>query len=164
MRAHWSGGFTAFALSLSSVSWSERAHATPPVDALAAARDLDLPFKTIKVRKIARKVLGIGAVSRDNEPLYVGPLRTTFSWRLAWRWNEKLESALPHGLRGGPMVSFDLPVERWMSFETRICALRYVYARLGMERPVVDELADPSHERRSLEAGLFMNIHFDGLM
>ncbi len=158
MRAHWCGEIAAFALFLFVICWTGRAHAAAPVD----ARDLELPFKVVKVRKIARKLLGIGAVTRDNEPLYVGPLRTAFAWRLAWRWNEKLESALPHGLRGGPMVSFDLPIQPWLSLETRMCALRYVYARLGVDRPVVDELADPSQERRSLEAGMFMNIHFDG--
>jgi hypothetical protein len=164
MRVHWCGVVTAFALFLVASCWTVSARATPPVDALAAGRDLDLQFKTIKVRKLARKILGIGAVSHDNEPLYLGPLRTTFLWRLAWRWNEKLESALPHGLRGGPVLSFDLPLEPWVSVEARVCALRYVYARTGVERPATDELADPKHERRSLEAGMFMNIHFDGLL
>jgi hypothetical protein len=161
MRESSSARITALAVSALVTLCAQRAAAASPE---ALTRELDVPFKTIKVRKIARKVLGVGAVSHDNEPLRFGPLRAVLMWRLAWRWNERLESTLPHGLRGGPVISFNLPLQSWVSLETQFCSLRYVYARSRGERVATEELADPKDERRSLEAGLFANIHFDGLL
>jgi hypothetical protein len=163
MRESSSARITALAVSALVTFCAQRVAAASP-DALTLTRELDVPFKTIKVRKIARKVLGVGAVAHDNEPLRFGPLRAVLMWRLAWRWNEGRESTLPHGLRGGPVISFDLPVQSWVSLETQFCSLRYVYARSQGDRAAMEELADPKDERRSLEAGLFANIHFDGLL
>ncbi|MGC4091140.1 MAG: hypothetical protein QM756_25350 [Polyangiaceae bacterium] len=143
--------------------YSKSSSACPPRETLTVAEQLDIPSKVIKLRKVARKVLGIGVESHDNDPLWAGPLRVTLSWRMPWRWNDSgLQSRLPQGLRGGPTLSFDLPIERWISLETRFSSFRYVYSRTQSERLSSDELADPKDERRSLEAGLFLNVHFGG--
>jgi hypothetical protein len=155
-------GLASFALTTLT---AQSTRAAPLAETPTARGQFDAPFKTLKLRKLARKVFGVGAESRDNDPIWLGPLRFSLLWRLAWRWNDStLDSTRTHGLRGGPVISLDLPLERWLSLETRLCSFRYVYARSQPPRLVSDELADPSHERRSLEAGLFMNIHLDGLL
>jgi hypothetical protein len=50
-----------------------------------------------------------------------------------------------------------------LSLETRFCSSRYAYPDRGTARVLLDELADPQSQRQSLEAGLYLNLAFDGL-
>ncbi|MFZ5895485.1 MAG: hypothetical protein ACOY0T_30795 [Myxococcota bacterium] len=164
MREVSSGYFAALVVLLVTL-WAGRAAAWTPPEAMTVAQRFEGPCKTIKLRAIARKVFGFGIASRDNDPLWVGPLRVTLQWRVAWKWNEpSLDSMRPHGLRGGPVLSFDMPLGRLLSLEQRMGSFRYVYARSNSERLASEELADPKGEHRSLEAGLFLNVHLAGLL
>lgn len=86
-------------------------------------------------------------------------------WRQAWKWNaERPERRSPHGLRGGPVLSLDLPIARWISVETQLGSYRYIYARSLPEKHANVAGTCLNGDRRSIEWGLFLNVHFDGLL
>jgi hypothetical protein len=165
MRAVSRGQLAAWVVAGLVTFWVGRARALTPPEALTVAQRFEGPCKAIKLRAIARKVLGIGIPGHDNDPLWVGPLRVSVLWRIAWKWNDDpaLDWVRPHGMRGGPLLSFDLPLGELVSLEHRFGSFRYVYARQQAERFGIDELTDPQGEHRSVEAGLFLNVHLAGL-
>jgi hypothetical protein len=165
MRELSSGRLAALGVATLVTLSAGRAEAWTPTEAMTVAQRFEGPCKTIKLRAIARKVFGFGEQSHDSDPLSLGPLRLTLQWRLAWKWNDPSHEALrPHGLRGGPVLSLDLPLGSLLSLENRLGSFRYVYARQQSERVASDELADPKGEHRSFEAGLFLNVHLAGLL
>lgn len=133
--------------------------------AIAEQRQLDVTYKIVKVRKLARIVLGRGAQSHDEHPISLGPFNVTLMWRQAWKWNtERPERLSPHGLRGGPVLCLDLPVERWLSVGTQVGSYRYIYARALPERHLLGDGPGQRGDRRSIEWGMFLNVHLDGLL
>jgi len=165
MRALMSGRLAAPVGAMLVTLWVGRAEAWTPTEAMTLAQRFEGPCKTIKLRAVARRVFGIGTEGHDNDPVWLGPLRVSLQWRLPWKWNDpSLDALRPHGLRGGPVLSFDLPLGDLFSLENRLGSFRYVYARQQSERFAAEELADPRGEERSLEAGLFLNVHLAGLL
>lgn len=138
----------------------------PPRQEWLGHGHVDSPDKHINVRKMARTVLGWGEARYDHIPLLFGPLQARVFWRKAWTWNESaLQTRLPLGLQGGPMLSIDLPLTplgKTISLETRLCALRYVFAKSTPRRLISEELTDPQRKRQSFEAGLYLNIPLGG--
>lgn len=145
-----------------------RSNAAEPV-ALSSVRlsSLDNPLAPINLRKVVRRLLHWGEASADNHPIWLGPLRAKLLWQKTWRWPESSKDhKLPGGLLGGPVLSIDVPLgplHELLSVETRFCSSRYAYPDRGTARVMLDELADPQNQRQSLEAGLYLNISFDGL-
>lgn len=165
MREVSRGALAATAVAAFAVFWSGRACAWTPQEAMTVAQRFEGPCKTIKLRAIARRVFGVGIAAHDGDPLWLGPMRMTLLWRLAWKWNDpSLDSVRPHGLRGGPLLSLDLPLGKLLSLESRFGSFRYVYARQQSERFALSEFADPQDEQRSVETGLFVNVHLAGLL
>jgi hypothetical protein len=139
------------------------ASGAPPRQAWMGPAHVDTTVKPIHLRKVARKILGMGEEKRDEVPLLLGPVRARVWWRKGWKWNESsLDTRLPHGMQGGPMLSLDLPLapSHVLSLETQLCALRYVFAKSSSSRLLSDELIDPQRRRQSLEAGLYLNVSF----
>src|SRR6187401_421838 len=144
LRALMSSHLAALAVAMLVTLWVGRAEAWTPTEAMTVAQRFEGPCKTIKLRAIARRVFGFGAEGHDNDPLWVGPLRVSLQWRMPWKWNDpSLDAIRPHGLRGGPVLSFDLPLGTLLSLENRLGSFHYAYARQQSERFVAEELADP---------------------
>ncbi|HEY8945592.1 MAG TPA: hypothetical protein VIM73_15090 [Polyangiaceae bacterium] len=145
-------------------SLAGQAVGAPPRQSWLGDGHVESPIKQIHLRKVARKVLGVGEAKYDEVPLLFGPLQARFAWRKGWKWYESaFQTRLPHGLQGGPMLSIDLPLSplgQSLSLETQLCALRYVFARSAPRRLLNDELIDPKKKRHSLEAGIYLNISF----
>ncbi len=147
---------------------ASRSGAAEPA-ALSAVRlvSLENPVSTVNLRKLVRKLLHFGEASADNQPIWLGPARARLLWQKTWRWPESArEHKLPGGLLGGPVLSIDVPFgirRELLSLETRFCSSRYAYPDRGTARVLLDELADPQSQRQSLEAGLYLNLAFDGL-
>lgn len=121
----------------------------------------------INLRKIARKVLRWGQPSADNQPIWLGPARARLLWQKTWKWPASGGAhQLPGGLKGGPVLSIDvplLPISHLLSLETRLCSSRYAYPERRSSRLLLEELADPQRQRQSIEAGLYVNLAFDRL-
>jgi hypothetical protein len=127
---------------------------------------IESPLATIHLRKLARMVLNYGKASADNHPIALGPARARLLWQKKWKWPEAgRDQKLAGGLIGGPVLSVDVPfgpLDRLFSLETRLCTSRYEYPDLSGGRMLLDELGNPGDQRQSLEAGLYLNLAFDG--
>ena len=127
----------------------------------------DSPAKIVHLRKLARKILHLGHVSEDEEPIVLGPLTTRLFWQKKWKWpGPAADQKTPGGLLGGPMLSIGLPLRalgRLFSIETRFCSFRYTDADLQSKRMVMEEIADPRDQRQSLEGALYLNVPLSGL-
>lgn len=123
---------------------------------------LDSPMQIIHVRKLARKVLHLGALDEDESPLWLGPARARLFWQEKWKWPDwSRDQKAAGGLLGGLALSIDMPfgnIDRSFSLETRVCSFRYARANLQTRRDLLAELADPQEVRQSFEGGLY--LHF----
>jgi hypothetical protein len=141
--------------------------AEPAALPLVRLVSLDNPVSTVNLRKLVRKLLHWGEASADNRPIWLGPVRARLLWQKTWKWPESSrDHKLPGGLLGGPALSIDVPlgpIGDLLSVETRVCSSRYAYPDRSTARVILDELADPQNQRQSLEAGLYLNVEFDGL-
>jgi hypothetical protein len=121
------------------------------------------PVKVVQLRKVARRLFGIGESSDDDAPIRLGMARATLFWRRGWRWEEGvLDGGLPLGLQGGPMLSLDLPLQpsdRGRSLGARFCWLRYLFHDPRAPR-LLDELANPHQRRHGLELALNLSVAF----
>ncbi|HYO94776.1 MAG TPA: hypothetical protein VER33_09695 [Polyangiaceae bacterium] len=138
------------------------AAAAPPRQDWIGPSQVDTTTKDIYLRKVARRILGWGEAKHDELPIFLGAFRTRLLWRKGWRWHESaVNTRLPIGLQGGPMVSVDLPLTSFgsvLSLESRLCALRYRFESSSSRRLVSEELINPRRKRESIEAGLYLNI------
>jgi hypothetical protein len=128
------------------------------------------PVKEIQLRKIASKLLRLGASDGQNDAIWIGPARARLLWKQKWSWSGSgsgsgARAAQDHGIAaglvGGPILSFDIPLgplAALVSLETQFCSLRYRYSDASTGRTLIDELADPRAQRQSLEGGLYLNI------
>lgn len=138
---------------------------TERTQAPAESQWLDVTYKTVKLRKLAHKCFGLGNPKHLERPLELGPLHATLQWRLPWRWNEsRLDRLSPHGMRGGPLVSLALPIAPWAALEAQFGSFRYLYASPQPDPQLSAFCGGLGRGRRSLEAALVFNIHFDGLL
>jgi hypothetical protein len=156
----------AFAAICSLVTSRSRA-ADPPIMPSLRLSNFENTMATINLRKLARKVLQWGDANDDNQPIWFGPARARLFWQKTWKWPESSrDHKLPGGLLGGPVLSIDMPFTQRLdalSVETRLSTARYAYPDWGSGRIVLAELADPQHQRQSLEAGLYLNIPFESV-
>jgi hypothetical protein len=138
-----------------------------PVDmpSYADAAGLDVTYKTVKLRKIAYGSLGLGHVRDLEKPFTFGPLNAVLKWRLPWRWNEsRLDRLSRHGLRGGPLVSFLLPLATWTSLETQFGSFQYLFAKVDQDPRLGSFCRGIGRGRHSFEAVLVLNIEMDRLL
>ena len=95
---------------------------------------------------------------QDQQPA----AQALFAWQKGWRWSDAASgTGLPLGLEGGAIVGLNWPLgdeDDALSLQTRVSALRYVFANTETRRIVSDELANPGKRRHGFEAGLFLNI------
>lgn len=129
------------------------------------AAGLDVTYKTVKLRKIAHKCLGVGRSKDVEKPFALGPLNAVLKWRQPWRWHEsRLDRLSPHGLRGGPLVSLSLPLASWASVEAQLGSYRYLYAHADQDPQLGAFCGGIGRGRRSVEAVLFINLDIDILL
>ena len=157
-----------FAVLTLSNSLSSRSSASElPTVSWLRLPSLESSVATINLRKLTRKVLHWGEPGADNLPIWLGPARARLLWQKTWRWPDSgKDHKLPGGLLGGPVLSLEMPLDPVadaLSLETRFCSSRYAYPDRGSGRILLEELADPRNQRQSLEAGLYLNVAFDGL-
>jgi hypothetical protein len=152
--------------------WTSLAAHARAADALPSFRltlpSWESPVKEIQLRKIASKLLRLGASSGQNDAIWIGPARARLLWKQKWSWSGSgagaraaHDQSIAAGLVGGPILSFDIPLgplAALFSLETQFCSLRYRYSDANTGRTLIDELADPRTQRQSLEGGLYLNI------
>jgi hypothetical protein len=144
------------------MSVSSIAAASPPKTFWFGPTHIESTAKPIHLRKFARLLLGKGEVHKDQEPIWLGPIGARLEWRSGWRWNEYgLDTRLPQGLRGGPIMILELPLHSShpvFALQTQIRSLRYVYVSSSRQHHMGEELFNPHSRSQSFEVGICLSF------